>query len=53
MKYLKEVFHLYHINVENLKTRNQLQKFLIKNNIDAKYITYTCSPSKSCKVFKI
>lgn len=36
MKYLKEVFHLYHINVENLKTRNQLQKFLIKNNIDAK-----------------
>jgi len=33
---LKEVFHLYHINVENLKTRNQLQKFLIKNNIDAK-----------------
>jgi len=36
MKYLKEVFHLYHINVENLKTRDQLQKFLIKNNIDAK-----------------
>ena len=36
MKYLKEVFHLYHINVENLKNINQLKKFLIKNNIDAK-----------------
>jgi len=33
LKYLKEVFHLYHINV---KKRDQLQKYLIKNNIDAK-----------------
>ena len=33
MKHLKEVFHLYHINV---KKRDQLQKYLIKNNIDAK-----------------
>jgi len=33
LKYLKEVFHLYHINVKN---RDQLQKYLIKNNIDAK-----------------
>ena len=32
-KHLKEVFHLYHINV---KKRDALQKFLIKNNIDAK-----------------
>jgi len=33
LKYLKEVFHLYHINI---KKRDQLQKYLIKNNIDAK-----------------
>ena len=33
LKYLKEVFHLYHINVNN---RDKLQKYLIKNNIDAK-----------------
>ena len=33
LSYLKEVFHLYHINVDK---RDQLQKFLIKNNIDAK-----------------
>ena len=33
MKHLKEVFHLYHINVEK---RDLLQKYLIKNNIDAK-----------------
>ena len=33
LKYLKEVFHLYHINVKN---RDKLQKYLIKNNIDAK-----------------
>ena len=33
LKYLKEVFHLYHINV---KKRDSLQKYLIKNNIDAK-----------------
>ena len=33
LKYLKEVFHLYHINV---KDRDKLQKYLIKNNIDAK-----------------
>ena len=33
LKYIKEVFHLYHINV---KKRDQLQKYLIKNNIDAK-----------------
>ena len=33
LKYLKEVFHLYHINV---KERDALQKYLIKNNIDAK-----------------
>ena len=33
LKYLKEVFHLYHINV---KRRDALQKYLIKNNIDAK-----------------
>ena len=32
-KYLREVFHLYHINV---KKRDSLQKFLIKNDIDAK-----------------
>ena len=32
-KYLKEVFHLYQINV---KQRDKLQKYLIKNNIDAK-----------------
>ena len=32
-KNLKEVFHLYQINVKN---RNKLQKFLIDNNIDAK-----------------
>jgi len=32
-KYLKEVFHLYHINV---RSRDKLQKFLIKNDIDAK-----------------
>tara|TARA_B100001057_G_scaffold501252_1_gene622547 strand:+ start:19022 stop:20176 length:1155 start_codon:yes stop_codon:yes gene_type:complete len=33
MKYLKEVFHLYHINV---KRRDELQKYLLKHNIDAK-----------------
>jgi aminotransferase EvaB len=33
LKHLKEVFHLYHINV---KRRDQLQKYLIKNKIDAK-----------------
>ena len=33
LKYLKEVFHLYHINV---KKRDLLQKYLIKNSIDAK-----------------
>ena len=33
MKHLKEVFHLYHINVNK---RDSLQKYLIKNNIDAK-----------------
>ena len=33
LKYLKEVFHLYHINVNS---RDKLQKYLIKNNIDAK-----------------
>ena len=33
-KHLKEVFHLYHINVK--KKRDALQKYLIKNNIDAK-----------------
>ena len=33
LKYIKEVFHLYHINVKN---RDKLQKFLINNNIDAK-----------------
>ena len=31
--YLKEVFHLYHINV---KSRNKLQKFLTNNSVDAK-----------------
>ena len=31
--HLKEVFHLYHINV---KKRDQLQQYLIKKNIDAK-----------------
>jgi len=35
-KHLKEVFHLYHINVKNLKIRDLLQKYLIKNNVDAK-----------------
>ena len=33
LKHLKEVFHLYHINV---KKRDLLQKYLIKNNVDAK-----------------
>jgi len=33
LKHLKEVFHLYHINV---KKRDSLQKYLIKNNVDAK-----------------
>jgi aminotransferase EvaB len=33
LKYLKEVFHLYHINVNN---RDKLQDYLIKNDIDAK-----------------
>ena len=32
-KHLKEVFHLYHINV---KKRDLLKKYLIKNNVDAK-----------------
>ena len=32
-KHLKEVFHLYHINV---KKRDKLKKYLIKNNIDTK-----------------
>ena len=31
--YLKEVFHLYHINVKN---RDKLQKFLTNNSVDAK-----------------
>ena len=33
LKHLKEVFHLYHINVNK---RDLLQKYLVKNNIDAK-----------------
>ncbi len=33
LPYLKEVFHLYHINV---KKRDELKNFLIKNSIDAK-----------------
>ena len=33
LKYLKEVFHLYQINV---KKRDSLQKYLIKNSVDAK-----------------
>ena len=33
MDHYKEVFHLYHINVEN---RDRLQKYLIKNGVDAK-----------------
>lgn len=32
-KHLKEVFHLYHINV---KKRDKLKNYLIRNNIDAK-----------------
>ena len=32
-KHLKEVFHLYQINV---KKRDELMKYLIKNNVDAK-----------------
>ena len=32
-KYLKEVYHLYHINV---KSRDKLQQYLIKNGVDAK-----------------
>ena len=32
-RYLKEVYHLYHINV---KKRDQLQQYLIKNGVDAK-----------------
>ena len=31
--HLKEVFHVYHINV---KKRDQLQQYLIKNGVDAK-----------------
>ena len=34
-KYLKEVFHLYQINVD-IKYRNSLLKYLVKRNIDAK-----------------
>jgi len=34
ISYLKEVFHLYHINVK--KKRDKLKEYLIKNNIDAK-----------------
>ncbi len=30
---MKEVFHLYQLNVKN---RNKLQKFLINNSVDAK-----------------
>ena len=33
LKHLKEVFHLYQINV---KKRDLLQKYLINNNVDAK-----------------
>tara|TARA_Y100000590_G_C15735677_1_gene1018431 strand:+ start:580 stop:1722 length:1143 start_codon:yes stop_codon:yes gene_type:complete len=33
LSYIKEVFHLYHINV---KKRDQLLKFLKKNSVDAK-----------------
>ena len=33
LSYLKEVFHLYHINV---KKRDKLLKFLVKNSVDAK-----------------
>ncbi len=33
-KNLKEVFHLYHINVK--KNRDRLKSYLLKNNIDAK-----------------
>ena len=33
LNYIKEVYHLYHINVPQ---RDKLQKFLIKKNIDAK-----------------
>ena len=33
LKHLKEVFHLYQINV---KKRNQLMNFLLQNNVDAK-----------------
>jgi len=32
---LKEVFHLYHINVDE-KNRNKLKNFLIRNQVDAK-----------------
>tara|TARA_B100001123_G_scaffold402823_1_gene490744 strand:+ start:219 stop:1364 length:1146 start_codon:yes stop_codon:yes gene_type:complete len=32
-RHIKEVYHLYHINV---KKRDQLQKYLIKNGVDAK-----------------
>ena len=33
---LKEVYHLYHINILNKKLRNYAVKKLIKNSIDAK-----------------
>ena len=33
LPHLKEVFHLYQLNVKN---RNKLQKFLINNSVDAK-----------------
>jgi len=33
LSYLKEVFHLYHINAKN---RDGLQKYLINNSVDAK-----------------
>ena len=35
-KYIKEVFHLYEFRLKNKKTRDLLQKKLIKNGIDAK-----------------
>ena len=33
LHYLKEVYHLYHINV---RKRDKLQQYLIKNGVDAK-----------------
>ena len=48
--HLKEVFHLYQINVQN---RDKLQKFLNKNNVDAKvHYPYPLHLQPSAKFLK-